>query len=133
MSTEAKTLNPEEAYNVLVAQVHAPVFFEKLARVYGITPQNDDEAREMLLMAGQLRNAHEQQEIKNAEARANDFATARKDLQATLAKQGFHVTDTDDTTRVKQAADDVVGANPLLREAALVFGQFMQAQLNPNK
>lgn len=133
MSTDANTISPDEAYNVLVAQVHAPVFFEKLASTYGIRPQNDDEAREMLLMAGQLRNAHEQQEIKNAAVRANEYSAARKDLQTTLAKQGFQVSDVSDDDRVKQAANDVVGANPLLREAALVYGQYLFDQLNPNK
>ena len=125
-----KTMTPEDAYNILVSDVHAPVFFEKLARVYGIKPNTQEEARELLLMAGQLRNAHEQNEVKQASARTSYFANARKDLNDVLTKSGYATIGENGDTHVKEAADNAVASNPVIREAALVFGQFMANQLN---
>lgn len=116
---------PDEAYNILVANVHAPVFFEKLARVYGISPQTPEEAREVLLMAGKLRNAHEQEQVKQASVNKNFYAEARQDLDTTLTKQGFQLFAEEDNA-VKQA--EVAIKNPVIKEAALVFGQYMQQQ-----
>lgn len=122
------TLSPEDAYNVLVAQVHAPVFFEKLARVYGIRPRNQEEARDILTMAGELRNAHEQHGTKAAAAASNFYGNARRDLAKALTTQGFAPL-VDERETVKQAAAAAV-QNPLIREAALVFNQYLQQAAN---
>lgn len=130
MSTQnaaQQQLSPEDAYNVLVAQVHAPVFFEKLARVYGIEPRTPDEAREYLLMAGQLRNAHEQETVKQASANAGLLGEARRDLNRVLAQHGYEPLGVEDPN-VKQAAA-AAAQNPLLQEAALVFANFMSQRL----
>jgi hypothetical protein len=128
MSTQnTAQLSPEDAYNVLVAQVHAPVFFEKLARVYGVQPRNKDEAREFLLMAGQLRNAHEQETVKQAAVGTNLLSEARRDLNKVLAQSGYESLGNEDHG-VKQAAS-AAAQNPLLQEAALVFANFMAQRL----
>ena len=121
-------LNPEEAYNVLIANVHAPVFFEKLASVYGIKPNTQDEARELLLIAGELRNAYEQNSTKEANSRGRMLATARKDLTSTLDKSGYH-TAANDNFAVKQAAEALATNNALVKEAALVYGDYVARQL----
>ena len=118
-----KMLTPNEAFDVLASQVHAPVFFEKLARVYGIQPQSQEEARELLLMAGQLRNAHDQQNVKQAGVRGNFLAEARRDLDQTLTQQGFQGL-VNEAHAVKEAAEAAV-QNPLIKEAALVFSSFL--------
>jgi hypothetical protein len=123
-------LTPEESYNVLVAQVHAPVFFEKLARVYGINPQTPDEARELLLMAGQLRNAHEQESVKAASANTNFLAQARNDLNKTLYSRGYAPLGDQDAS-VKTAAAQAA-QNPLLKEAALVFSNYLHSVTQGN-
>jgi hypothetical protein len=132
MADTQTQLKPEDAYNVLVAQVHAPVFFNKLASVYGIRPQNPEEARELLLIAGQLRNAHEQEQTKAASDRVGFFAEARKDLNEAMSQQGFApvAQDTGDAS-VKRAAAEAV-QNPLIKEAAVVFSQYM-AQVTQGK
>jgi hypothetical protein len=120
------TLSPDDAFNVLVAQVHAPVFFEKLARDYGINPTTQEEARDFLSMAAQLRNANTQQEVKAAGAKSNFITEAKQDLNNVLVNQGFQpVSDTDKT--IKQAAMAAV-SNPLIKQAALVFNQYMNEQ-----
>lgn len=116
-------LSPEESYNVLVAQVHAPVFFNKLASVYGVVPQTPDEARELLLIAGQLRNAHEQDQTKQASQRGNFFAEARRDLNTVLDNQGFRPL-VDDDVAVKRAAAEAA-QNPLIKEAAIIFSNHL--------
>lgn len=122
-------LNPEEAYNVLVAQVHAPVFMDKLARVYGIVPKSAEEGRELLQMAGQLRNAHEQENQKQANVNSNFFTSARKDLEQTLNQNGYQsVTSDSDALVIKNAAANAV-KNPLIKEAAIVFNNYMAQAL----
>jgi MFS superfamily sulfate permease-like transporter len=126
---DTKTLTPEEAYNVLVAQVHAPVFFNKLASVYNITPQSPAEARELLLLAGQLRNAHEQDATKQASARGNFYAEARNDLNNALTQNGFQIQPiAEEDGAVKRAAADAV-QNPLIKEAAVVFSNHLAQAL----
>ncbi len=122
-------LTPEDAYNVLVSEVHAPVFFNKLASVYGIRPNNQEEARELILMAGQLRNAHEQEKVKKAAATTNSLALARNDLTSTLTQQGYAALVDDDVT-VKQAAATAVSQSALIKEAAVVFGNYLQNSSN---
>lgn len=120
-------LKPEDAYNVLVAQVHAPVFFNKLASVYNIRPNNPDEARELLLIAGQLRNAEDQKQAKQANDRVGFYAEARKDLQTAMSNHGFAPLQDEDAS-VKRAAAEAA-QNPLVKEAAVVFSQYMAQAL----
>jgi MFS superfamily sulfate permease-like transporter len=124
---DSTKLNPEEAYNILVAQVHAPIFFNKLASVYGIVPQTPEEARELLLIAGQLRNAHEQDQTKQANARTGFFTEARRDLNKALGHSGFQPSVEEDAN-AKQAAAAAV-KNPLIKEAAIVFSNYMAQTL----
>jgi hypothetical protein len=112
-------MTPEEAYDVLVAQVHAPVFFKKLASVYGVVPQNAKQARDLLQMAGQLRNVHEAETTKEAAAKGDMVSQAKHDLDHVLTQYGYPPLPDNDPT-VKQAAWDMAG-NAVLREAALVF------------
>jgi hypothetical protein len=82
-------MTPEEAYDVLVAQVHAPVFFKKLAGVYGVVPQNAKQARDLLQMAGQLRNVHEAESTKEAAAKGDMVSQAKHDLDHVLTQYGY--------------------------------------------
>ncbi len=126
--SENNVLKFEDAYDVLVSQIHAPVFFEKLASVYNIKPQTPDEAKELLLLSAQLRNAHDQQATKTASDNTNLLTEARQDLEKVLTKQGFQSV-TVSNHQVKQAAAAAV-QNPLIKEAAVVFGNHMSAMIN---
>ena len=48
MSEAKQAMDPQQAYDVLFGNVHLPVFFEKLAPDYGITPENENEAQQLL-------------------------------------------------------------------------------------
>lgn len=119
-------MSPEEAYDVLVAQVHAPVFFEKLAKVYGVVPQTAQQARDLLQMAGALRNVHETETTKAAAARGDIVSEAKRDLEQVLSQFGYQPLPDNDPT-VKQAAWNLAGT-PMLREAALVFQNHLNSQ-----
>lgn len=119
-------MTPEEAYEVLVAQVHAPVFFEKLAKVYDIVPQNAQQARDLLQMAGTLRNIHEAENTKAAAAQGDVVSQAKQDLDQILSQFGYQPMANNDPV-VKQAAWNLAGT-PLLREAALVFQHHLSNQ-----
>lgn len=43
------------AYNALYNELHAPVFFHKLANDYGIVPNGPEETAELLQLGGKLR------------------------------------------------------------------------------
>ncbi len=81
-------LDPDTAYAVVHQRVYCPVFFEKLAKDYGIKPSTPEEEVMMLNMAAQLRSAHDQQQ-KQATARANPLAAAQAHLNNQLTKLGF--------------------------------------------
>lgn len=116
MPTPAQTQEPGASDNAVTAyatihsRVYAPVFFEKLASDYGIVPENDDESRDMLIMATKLRTAHEatqQQKIAKASSSRQSFLkAAHSNLDAVLAKHGLAETPSqpDINAEVKAAA-----------------------------
>ncbi len=125
--SDQKQLSNEEAYNVLVAEVHAPVFFEKLARVWGVKPQSNEEARELLMMAAELRSAHEQDLQKTAAQNTNFYSEARRDLTNVLNQRGFQpIVNSDES--FQKAANTAV-QNPLIKEAALVYTNYLAQAL----
>ena len=55
-------------YNMLVEQVHAPLFFEKLASDYGIVARTQEERAELLELAGILQVERAKEQVKQASA-----------------------------------------------------------------
>lgn len=126
MSATNTQLRPEDAYNILVAEVHAPVFFNKLASVYNITPQSEEEAHSLLMLAAKLRNAQEQDNTKKAAVRGNFYNEALRDLSNVL---GDNTNQFQTSDNVKKAAA-VAAQNPLVREAAVVFANYLAQATN---
>lgn len=126
---DTANLTPEQAYDVLVAQVHAPVFFNKLASVYNIVPQTPEEAREYLMLAGELRNVHEQETEKQATHSANTVNQARQDLHNMLPQYGYQSLNQPNVEQYKQAAK-AAAQNPLLKQAAVTFSNFLAQAMN---
>src|SRR5436309_914243 len=89
-NTKQSTLSPEDAYAVLVSNVHSGPFFQKLSSVYNIVPQSADEARELLIMAAELRNASELENQKTASDSTNFLQQARSDLGNVLKTAGIN-------------------------------------------
>lgn len=79
--------SPDKAFDTLVDNVHSRVFFNKLAS-QGISPQNAEEAQSLLKLAGTLRVAADDPQIKAASA-SDRFAGAVNDLNDVLAANGL--------------------------------------------
>src|SRR5688572_20575864 len=84
-----ETMTKDQAFDTLAENIHAPIFFEKLARVYGIRPQTREDAHELLMIAGELRHAHKQAQVKQAAATTSVLQNARHDLRKVLQKSGY--------------------------------------------
>ena len=67
-ATQGVLPNPEAAYDHLFNNVHAQVFFGRLAQ-RGYAPQNEKQAQDLLGLAGRLR------EVAQAEKTANDASS----------------------------------------------------------
>ena len=57
--SETQQITPQAAYQEITDKVHAPVFFDKLASAYGIRPNSEQEALDLLAMGGQLQQAYD--------------------------------------------------------------------------
>jgi hypothetical protein len=72
---QATLPDPSAAYNTLFDNVHAQVFFGKLAS-YGIQPTTEKEAGDLLEIAAQLRNVDNPVKQASTRSRFGDAASA---------------------------------------------------------
>ena len=115
---------PQQAYDKLVEEVYKPVFRQKLARDWGIVPQNDVEEQQLLEMAGTLRRAEEEEQTKQAAAGATLINNASDSLKTAAAQRGYPTQLSTLERMVQKTAADAV-RNPDLAQAALEFGTFI--------
>jgi hypothetical protein len=108
-NTSPQGLTPEEeqAYQLLFNQVHAPVFFEKLA-AHGIEPQSPEEMDALLEMGTSLMFAEQTNQQKQAAARGSFIIEARDSLNAALSQHGIAAPAAHDDGVIKQAAAAVI-------------------------
>ncbi len=116
-------MTEQEAYDTLVDNIHAPIFFAKLASDYGIKPATAEQAEGMLKLAGKLRNANEFNTMKAASSHSNIVSDANDHLDKLLASYGYDAPNEFDS-QVKEAAVDAL-KQPQIKEAAEVFGQYL--------
>jgi hypothetical protein len=113
---------PDAAYDFLYGQVHAPVFFNKLAQDYGIVPANDDEAVRLLEMGADLFAAEQQEQQKQASTNGSLIGEAHSSLQMLLGKQASaRGANTQANDRLVKAAAAELTRNPYVRAAALSY------------
>jgi low affinity Fe/Cu permease len=101
-NNEPQLLDRDTAYGYVLEQAYNPVFFEKLANDYGITPRNSNEVQAMLDMAAQLRARHDEEQYKQANAGSSLLAAAQQHLNQVLGLEQNSPSTTD--RAVKQAA-----------------------------
>lgn len=92
----------QTAYATIINTVAADAFFEKLAE-YGIRPQNEAEARELMTIGLHLQQAS----TNEKQASANPYAIAREALDQELVARNLltsQETNVAETNRVKAAA-----------------------------
>lgn len=82
--------SPDQAFDKIATDVHANVFFTKLAQ-RGYQPRSQEEAFELLKLAADLRTAAEDPRIKAAFDRSNPnpYAVARESLHGYLRQTGL--------------------------------------------
>lgn len=115
----------QDAYDLLVTNVYAPVFFHKLATDYGINASTEDEAREFLALAGKLGRLNEVAEVKQASERASFVSQASSSIDRLLGDVGLAQPNPQVENEIKQAAAELA-ANPYIRNAALLYQDCMQ-------
>jgi hypothetical protein len=127
-NTAPQGLTPEEeqAYQLLFNQVHAPVFFEKLA-AHGIEPQSPEEMEALLEMGTSLMFTHQADQQKQAAARGSFIIEARDSLNAALSQYGIGAPTTPDDGVIKQAAAAVV-RDESVRAAVLAYQGYLARQ-----
>jgi len=116
-NNNVQLLDPDSAYALVHHKVYTPVFFSKLASDYGIRPQSEEEAYEMMNMAAQLREAHEQGQTKAAGRGSSLLKAAHEHLNNALASEGFNVSDPNKGLVEKAAAE--VARDPAVAHAVL--------------
>ncbi len=122
-SQQVPEMTPEQAHNVLFDNVHAPVFFNKLAEDYGVVPQNEQEALQLLDLSDKLRVAQAQEQTKSAAQRSEFLDAAGAELDR--AVHGGEVTQDDSV----QQAISQMAADPILKEASLTYQDAVAANI----
>jgi len=120
-----QSLTYQDAYNLLVEQIYAPVFFEKLATDFGIQYSTEDEAREFLVLAGKLEHLDEARQVKQASDRTSFVASASNSLDTILNTVGINTQNPQQNLEVKQAAAQLSQV-PYIRNAALLYQDAMR-------
>jgi hypothetical protein len=122
MSTQQLAGRPEhaqQAYQYVHENLYQPVFFTKLANVFGIQPKTQAEADELLAMADQLRSAHDQEQVKQASAQGGMISEAAGQLNQQLEAHGFQPQGSGDANVIKEASAAALQQQPDLAQAIL--------------
>lgn len=139
-----ETLTPEQqkaamdqAYNnsyaTLVDRVWGPVFFEKLARDWGIQPTDAEEADKLIALSHRLRAGRHDQLNKQANASKSLLDRALDDVGVALQQQGVGLPpDVAFINEAKEVAAAAVQSDPSLRDAALLYQDFLTQVLRNN-
>jgi hypothetical protein len=101
---QASLPDPETAYNNLFNGVHQQVFFGRLA-AHGVAPQTEKEAEDLLMLAGRLRSAEEQEKT----AGDSRFGAPLAALDGVLSDEGMAKSayDMEEAYSIKMAAAEL--------------------------
>ena len=109
------TMTPEQAYTELHNKLHAPVFFNKLAQDYGLVPQSEQEALDLLTLGGQLHQAYESDQLqKHANTNDGEYANYLNELTGGQAKTAAD-------EKLRKAAATSVAQDPHLANCILTL------------
>jgi hypothetical protein len=119
---EIQVPRADTAYDFLYGQIHAPVFFTKLAQDYGIVPADDAEATRLLEMGADLFAVEQQAQEKQAQSQGSFIGEAHNGLQVLLGKQASaRDVNAPANDRLVKAAAAELTRNPYVRAAALAY------------
>lgn len=112
----------QNEYATLVSNVHAPIFFEKLASEYNIVPRNEEEQAALLELAGILQVEQAKHSVKQASA-PSPFISAVDELKGALNQSNGTTHETSFDRLVKSAADQFLNDSEIA-DAAFTWGAF---------
>lgn len=118
---------PQDAYDLLVERVHAPVFFQKLARDHGINPQTAQERFELLELAGILQNQKAQGQVKAAAQGRSLITEATDGLKTALARDGYDLEAPTSRQRLVKEAAHSAAQQDDIAAAALDYAGYLAA------
>jgi hypothetical protein len=122
-ATQPLLPDPQAAYDHLFQGVHQRVFFAKLAAA-GYDVSTPQQAGDLLKLAGTLRVAQEEQQVKAAAAGTDPYAAALANLEGVMTDAGFSGVKTaaarEQDYAIKQAALDLMG-DPDMYNAVLAL------------
>lgn len=113
-------------YATLVRNVHAPIFFEKLASEYGIVPQSEEDQTALLELAGILQVENAKHGVKQAAAQGNVFSNVVDELKHSLNSYEGTAHETNYERLVKSAAAQFLNDSDIA-ESAYKWGAFQIA------
>lgn len=103
--------DPQAAYDHLFQGVHQRVFFNKLASA-GYSAESPEQAGYLLQLAGKLRLANQEQQVKAASAAHDPYAAALAHLDGVLGEAGFgsvkQAAEADEEWAIKSAAAELM-------------------------
>lgn len=122
--------DPQAAYDHLFQGVHQRVFFQKLASA-GYVAESADQAGYMLQLAGKLRLAHQEQQVKAASAGNDPYAAALAHLDGVLTDNGYgsvkQAAAADQEWAIKSAAAELMD-DPDMYNSVLALKQYQAEQ-----
>lgn len=101
-NTTQTKLSADDAFQLIVSDVYAPAFFQELA-AFGIVPENQKEAADLLDIDDQLRTRAEQE--KQASANASRFSAFAGNGGRQTVQSGYA-----ESAQIKQASAAVAEA-----------------------
>lgn len=130
MSNQLPTNEQAQEAAVFMAQeIHAPAFFEKLS-AYGLQPNTEAEAAQLLQLGATLQTAEHEGNYKTAAATANetgnpflDYALQSAPGNNTQQKQAADTVAHDEQLAATAAA--VAQSNPIAKQAALTYAHLV--------
>jgi hypothetical protein len=127
MPQNQATPEEQEAYRLLFDQIHAPVFFEKLAEI-GVEPQSEQEMNALLKMGADLMRSETTARQKQAADRGSFILQASQSLEAALADRGLAPPPDAEFDGVVKAAAYQIARDPSVQRATLAYQNFLARQ-----
>lgn len=128
--SQTPTMSGQEAHSLLMLEVFAPAFMDKLAS-HGIVPQTEEEAIHYLSMGQKLLAADQHEQVKQAYSRVGFLKQAEADLDREFQRRyGVRPTTgvrTPEEEYIKKAAA-YLGTHPTIIEAVAAYNEAVAAE-----
>ena len=116
---------PHASIATLRERVRKPAFLEKLARDWNVVPRTKADEDQLFEIAGYLRAAHNQEQVKTASTNNPFLTNVLNGLKNALRDEGFQTGPTTSEQLQKQAAAQQVQTDQVVADAAAEYGNYL--------